>query len=457
MIPSKSPTIPPTPAPRRTSVTIRVVVVLTLLLASLATSVGQAPDAGAIVNGTKAQLGEIPFQISLEDDQGQMCGGSLIEPNVVLTAAHCLDGMKASELNVRSGIVSLRQPGQLRDVARMVVHPEWGGVRGDTSNDIALLFVDNPFELDANTQTITAVSPDVRALSAAGTKAVVSGWGAPGENSDRNPIRLHQATVTTVGDVRCGEVLDKYDDFIDEPTMLCADGAGGGGCYGDSGGPLAAKNAAGQPVLIGIVSWGIQCGLAEVSGIFTEVARYDEWISAELNQEPVAPEPEPEPEPEPAPQPGKPKVFTEKAKLKIPGLGEASDFPSVLEVAGVGNELTDVDVIIKGFKHARPSDVDLILVSPEGTEVTLMSGGGGEDAVKRIKLRFDDAAQRDITLDGLDSGRYRPMSAFDGLPDTDLSVFEGEDPNGEWELYAYDAVRKKRGKIFAWKLVIESR
>ncbi len=444
---------------------LRLLLAISLIAATLGL---QATSSHAIVKGSQATLGELPYQVALEDDFGQFCGGSIINTNTILTAAHCLDGMKAADIQIHAGIVQLDTAGQRRQVVRKLVQPNWGGVNGDSSYDIALLFVEAPFEPNANVAAIDAQTAAVDTAATPGTVATVSGWGALGERSNKEVFHLRKTDVSLLADSECNRRLDGQDS-IDNFSMICTTGQGNGACYGDSGGPLAVRNANGSFTQVGIVSWGTVCGDTTVAGVYADLANLRPWINQHVAgsttpatpPDPTpAPEPAPTPQPEPTPDRAELQVFKQTKPMRIPawgGQGEAGRYPAVLNVAGAGSELTDIDVVLIGLAHRRPSDLDIVLVSPNGTEVTLMADAGGTARLKRTNIRFDDAATQTLPENSIMKGRFLPTNMVPELPSDDLSMFEGEDPNGEWELYVYDAVRGKKGKLKGWKLITLTR
>lgn len=443
----------PQPHPLRRRRVGSVTIIIALLASMLTTAIGvSATPAGAIVKGTEAQLGDHPYQVSLEDRDGQLCGGSLIATDLVLTAAHCLDGLKPTSLSIRAGAITL-SGGQLVNVRKAVVHEKWDGQDGDSSYDIALLFLAKPVALSANVGLIDAESSAVVRAAKPGTSVAVSGWGALSERSQKEVTKLRHTNVKLINDATCNKRL--RDDEIDNFSMICTVGAGNGACYGDSGGPLARQNNDGSWTQVGIVSWGTVCGSRKIAGIYSDLANLRTWITQ--NRSGAAPVPAPTPTP--APKPGKAKVdvISSRSRINIPASGEASPTPSSMTVGTKGNQLVDVDVILRGFSHQRVSDLDIILVSPEGTEITLLSDAGGNRSVPTTGIRFDDAAAKSIPNSGTVRGRYLPTSNVAELPPADLANFEGENPNGEWELYIFDAVGGKKGKIAGWTLVTKTR
>jgi serine/threonine protein kinase/subtilisin-like proprotein convertase family protein len=161
--------------------------------------------------------------------------------------------------------------------------------------------------------------------------------------------------------------------------------------------------------------------------------------------------------------------------LTIPADGTANPYPAPIEVAGATGTITRMTVTLTGFSHAFPEDVDVLLVGPSGANAVLMADVGGGNSLNDVTLTFDDAAP-----DGLPdkraivSGTYRPSLGTDrgggaccnfqgGAPapsppfGTELSVFEGSDPNGSWNLFVFDDSPGDAGQIAGgWSLVIET-
>ena len=160
-------------------------------------------------------------------------------------------------------------------------------------------------------------------------------------------------------------------------------------------------------------------------------------------------------------------TFTSSGTISIPSSGVASPYPSTILVSGLSSYTTDVNVVLHGFTHSWPDDVEILLVGPGGQNVVLMSDCGGGGAVNGGELAFDDAAGS-ILQDSatIVSGTYRPTSWFttggisivspapSGPYGSALSVFNGVDPNGTWRLYVYDDLGGDAGSISGWSLDI---
>ena len=156
-------------------------------------------------------------------------------------------------------------------------------------------------------------------------------------------------------------------------------------------------------------------------------------------------------------------VFSNTAPIALPDLSLAAPYPSAITVTGLSGPIAEVEVTIFGFSHTYPDDVGVLLVGPGGQSVELMDGPGMDVAAVDLTFTFDDDAAAPLPETGaLASGTYRPSSYWDtvypapapGAPyGTTLSVFDGTDPNGVWQLFAGDFQTPDAGSIAGgWSL-----
>ena len=156
--------------------------------------------------------------------------------------------------------------------------------------------------------------------------------------------------------------------------------------------------------------------------------------------------------------------FSSTAAIMIPDHGAGSPYPSTITVAGLTGQVTKATVTLNGFAHSFPHDVSVLLASPAGTDVLVMSHTGGGYAVNNLMLTFDDDASGLLPNSNLlASGTNRP-SVYQGpiaLPGTGsygpyqyaLSAVNGSDPNGSWSLYVFDDTAGDAGVIASgWTL-----
>jgi trypsin len=228
-----------------------------------------------IVGGQEVDVGSVPYQISLQYYDSHICGGSILNENYIVTAAHCAAVGSASSFKVAAGIHSIRaganEPNkQVIQVSAVVSHEDYNDF--DISNDIALMKLSTPLKLGGVVQAIQLQTESV----AAGVDAYVTGWGTTTSGGSL-PAGLRGVTVPIVSDADCREAYGQSDIF---DSMICAGLEQGGkdSCQGDSGGPLATGSDA-TLRLTGIVSWGYGCAVAGYPGVYTEVSHFTKWVA----------------------------------------------------------------------------------------------------------------------------------------------------------------------------------
>ena len=222
-----------------------------------------------------------------------LCGGTLINEDTVLTAAHCVDGVSASSIFVTVGEYDLTidTDGEERDITQVYVHNDYDD--STFQNDIALLRLKQNVETDTLARlTLAQTETAVENGSGSGSDTKVIGWGtteayAPTDyDSVEHEISntLLEATVPLRTDAVCTASYENNKTNYDSSTMLCAgfDEGGTDTCQGDSGGPLL-YNDNGDWKQVGIVSWGYGCANANSPGVYTRLAVYDDWINNFIN------------------------------------------------------------------------------------------------------------------------------------------------------------------------------
>ncbi len=167
-------------------------------------------------------------------------------------------------------------------------------------------------------------------------------------------------------------------------------------------------------------------------------------------------------------------TFSNASPIKIVDFSPADPYPSQINVQNLSGCITDVDLKLGGFSHIYPDDVGVLVVGPEGQKVLVMSDSGFAFEVSDIDLTFDDEATSFLPdTSQITAGTYKPSQGTalpgEGFPvpanfpspapagpyGTQLSVFDGTDPSGTWDLYVLSDSSVSTGQIAdGWSLAI---
>uniref|UniRef100_A0A671P671 Transmembrane protease serine 9-like n=1 Tax=Sinocyclocheilus anshuiensis TaxID=1608454 RepID=A0A671P671_9TELE len=239
------------------------VVCLNMFALLLSLSVcGRPPLNTRIVGGQDALAGAWPWQASLHTSSGHFCGGSLINNEWVLTAAHCFAKITSSAaLTVYLG--RRTQEGvnaneQSRSVSEIIKHP--GYIISTNDNDVALLHLSSPVTFTDFIRPVCLASSSISLPS---------------------PQTLQEVQVPVVGNRQCKCLNKNFASITD--NMICAGLLEGGkdSCQGDSGGPMVSKQGS-LWVQSGVVSFGKDCALADFPGVYARVSKYQSWINEKI-------------------------------------------------------------------------------------------------------------------------------------------------------------------------------
>uniref|UniRef100_A0A663N5K5 Acrosin n=1 Tax=Athene cunicularia TaxID=194338 RepID=A0A663N5K5_ATHCN len=265
-------------------------------LLNMAAEDGTSP----VLGGKDALAGPQPWIVSIQDPwaagTGHVCGGSLISPQWVLTAAHCTGIFPGTRGNITMwrvvvGATRLTQLGpeaQVRNIKRLLVHEDYGNI--PHRQDIALLELDQPVQCSSSIQL--ACVPDASLNVSELTTCYVSGWRASTAMDVLQESKVHLIDLNVCNTSRW------YAGAL-HPHNLCAGSPQGGidTCQGDSGGPLVCKDSTADYFwLVGVTSWGTGCTRANRPGIYTSTQHFYSWILEQMGLSPevtAAPTPQP--------------------------------------------------------------------------------------------------------------------------------------------------------------------
>nr|XP_005892946.1 PREDICTED: transmembrane protease serine 11B-like protein [Bos mutus] len=228
-----------------------------------------------IRGGSTAQEGEWPWQASLKKNGQHYCGASLISDRYLLTAAHCFKNSQDPRNYTVTFGTRVNLPYMQHYVQQIFIHENY--IRGELHDDIAVILLTEKVLFKNDVHSVCL--PEATQIFPPGEGVVVTGWGALSYDGEY-PVLLQKAPVKIIDTNTCN-AWEAYNGMIQD-TMLCAGYLEGNidACQGDSGGPLVHPNSRNIWYLVGIVSWGAECGTVNKPGVYTRVTAYRNWIAS---------------------------------------------------------------------------------------------------------------------------------------------------------------------------------
>jgi len=243
-------------------------------------------------NGTCTPYGAFPWTVQIQEFRNgkyfHRCGGSLISDRHVITAHHCFGGSPIKDLRVVVGqynINKLNDKEMAFEIDQIWYHKGYQSGNNPYSNDLAMIKLRSKGDgsgVRFSREVSPICLPEYGADYRDGLHCVISGWGQILPHGKERPECLRAAKVPILNQDKC-QIMYSHSSGAVVDSMLCAGYPEGGvdACKGDSGGPLACY-IDGSYKLVGVVSWGLGCGKANMPGVFTRVQYFLDWIQEKL-------------------------------------------------------------------------------------------------------------------------------------------------------------------------------
>ncbi|CAH2267893.1 jg21946 [Pararge aegeria aegeria] len=229
------------------------------------------------MGGTITNIEYFPFVTSLLRSSDfvnyfQTCAGSILTKKAILTAAHCFAGEQPSRWRIRAGSSWANSRGTVYTVSQIVIHPNYNSWNYDS--DIAILKTASNIALGGSVSIGSIAGANYKLADNQAVWAV--GWGATSYGGPKSE-QLRRVQIWSINQNVCRSRYAELGRTV-TTNMVCSGWIDVGGrdqCQDDAGGPLLHNN-----VIVGVSSWGHQCGLARYPGVNTRVSNFTSWIGS---------------------------------------------------------------------------------------------------------------------------------------------------------------------------------
>lgn len=244
-----------------------------------------------IIGGVDAYNKDYPFMAFLRVRTDRIekpisCGGSILNEQWIISAAHCSLGDRKASIKVILGVDNLRKRAPLRETRGLFFHTNYVYDRINAfKNDLLLIKLREPITFDDKIKPIALPEKGEEKLY---KEVEIVGWGATRSelyfvpSPPKDSSQLQMTTIGMYDDDYCyKKSRDRITYRFNKSMMICAgvEGDYKDNCQGDSGGPLVARRVPSrQPVVLGLVSFGFTCGRPDKPAYFTRVSAYLDWI-----------------------------------------------------------------------------------------------------------------------------------------------------------------------------------
>ncbi|XP_018604420.1 transmembrane protease serine 13a [Scleropages formosus] len=256
------------------------------IVSLMCTDCGRQEVSSRIIGGTPAQLGQWPWQLSMHYLGSHICGGSLVAPDFVVTAAHCFSGSNPSTLNssnwkIYGGMISQSNLPPPYFISKIMIHENYNSHTHDY--DIALVKLNDPVTFSKDIQPLCL--PTFNQIFPPGTKCWTSGFGTTEQGIEKVSTLMMDVSVNIIDSKVCNSST-VYPSLITS-NMVCAGDLNGGrdACTGDSGGPLVCPGPGQRWYLAGVTSWGEGCGKKNKPVVYSNVESLLSWIYGKMEEE----------------------------------------------------------------------------------------------------------------------------------------------------------------------------